>query len=82
MSKLDIIALSGVVYRVKNTCHSTEPCGTTYDSATLTSLLYGLVAIVKMRKKIPDIPYKSESLSVNVTWGQWFRNLPRSQARL
>ena len=35
MSKLDIIALSGVVYKVKGTGPSTEPCGTPYDSVTL-----------------------------------------------
>ena len=35
MSKLEIIALSGVVYKVKNTGPSTEPCGTPYESVTL-----------------------------------------------
>ena len=35
MSKLDIITLSGVVYKVKSTGPSTEPCGTPYESVTL-----------------------------------------------
>ena len=35
MSKLEIIALSGVVYKVKSTGPSTEPCGTPYESVTL-----------------------------------------------
>ena len=29
------VALSGVVYSVKNTGPSTEPCGTSYESVTL-----------------------------------------------
>ena len=32
MSKLEIIVLSGVVYRIKNTGPSTEPRGTPYES--------------------------------------------------
>ena len=35
MSKLEIIALSGVVDKVKSTGPSTEPCGTQYESVTL-----------------------------------------------
>ena len=35
MSKLDVIALSGLVYKVKITGPSTEPCGTLYESVTL-----------------------------------------------
>ena len=35
MSKLTVIALSGEVYRVKITGPSTEPCGTPYESVTL-----------------------------------------------
>ena len=37
MSKLDIIAQSGVVrvYKVKSTGASTEPCGAPYESVTL-----------------------------------------------
>ena len=35
MSKLEIIALSGVVYTVKSTGPSTEPCGPPYESVTL-----------------------------------------------
>ena len=35
MSKLEIIALSGVVYKVKSTGPSTEPCGTPCESVTL-----------------------------------------------
>ena len=34
-SKLEIIALSSVVYKIKNSCPSTEPCGTPYESVTL-----------------------------------------------
>ena len=36
MSKLDIIALSGVVYKVKSTGPSTEPCKTPYESVIIT----------------------------------------------
>ena len=35
MSKLEIKALSGVVYKVKSTGPSTEPCGTPSESVTL-----------------------------------------------
>ena len=35
MSKLEMIVLSGVVYEVKGTGTSTEPCGTPYESVTL-----------------------------------------------
>ena len=35
MSKQEIIALSGVVYRVKSAGPSTKPCGTPYESVTL-----------------------------------------------
>ena len=35
MSELEIIAVSGVVYKVKNTGPSTEPCGTPYERVTL-----------------------------------------------
>ena len=35
MSKLDILALSGVVYKVKSTGPKTEPSGTPYESVTL-----------------------------------------------
>ena len=31
MSKLEIIELSGVVYKVKSTRPRTEPCGTPYE---------------------------------------------------
>ena len=40
MSKLEMIALSGVVYRVKSTGHSTEPCGTPYESVTLSDRVF------------------------------------------
>ena len=39
MSKLEIIILSGVVYRIKTTGPSTEPCGTPYDNVTLSDRL-------------------------------------------
>ena len=58
MSKLGIyliIVLSGVVYRIKSTGPSTEPCGTPYESLTLSdrlSLLFcGLVPILQVRRK-------------------------------
>ena len=35
MSKLKIIALSGVMHRVRSTGPSTEPCGTLYASVIL-----------------------------------------------
>ena len=35
MLKLEMIALSGVVYRVKSTGPSTELCETPYESVTL-----------------------------------------------
>ena len=35
MSKLEIIVLSGVVYRIKSTGPSTEPRATPYESVTL-----------------------------------------------
>ena len=40
MSKLEIIVLTGVVYRIKSTDPSTEPCGTPYESVTLSDRLY------------------------------------------
>ena len=53
MSKLKIIALISVVYRVESTGPSTEPCGTPYGSVILSdrvSLInsYGLVPIFKL----------------------------------
>ena len=35
MPKLDELVLSVVVYRVKSTCPSTEPCVTPYESVTV-----------------------------------------------
>ena len=35
MSKLKVIALNSVVYKVKRTGPSTEPSGTPYESVTL-----------------------------------------------
>ena len=35
MSTLDIIALSGVIKKAKSTGPSTEPCGTPFESVTL-----------------------------------------------
>ena len=43
MSELDITALSGLVYKVKSTGPSTEPCGTPYESVTLSECLYFLL---------------------------------------
>ena len=39
MSKLEIIVLSGVVYRIKSTGPSTEPLGTSCESVTLSDRL-------------------------------------------
>ena len=39
MSKLGIIVLSGVVYRIKSTGPSTEPSGTPYENVTLSDRL-------------------------------------------
>ena len=39
MSKLEMIVLSGVIYRIKSTGPSTEPCGTPYESVTLSAYL-------------------------------------------
>ena len=78
MSILDIIALSGVVYKIKSTDPSTEPRGAPYESVTLSdrvSLIYTdwCLFCKEEEKQIlawPDIPYmyQSESLSVNVAW--------------
>ena len=49
MSKVEMIALSGVVYGVKSTGPSTEPRGTPYETVTLSDSVfdsYGLVPIV------------------------------------
>ena len=55
MSKLEMIELSAVVYRVKNTGPSSEPCGTPYESVTLSDrvslIFYGLVPILQIRRK-------------------------------
>ena len=39
MSKLEIIVLSGVVYKIKSTGPSTEPRGSLYESVTLSDRL-------------------------------------------
>ena len=46
MSRLEIVAMSGVVYKVKSTGPSTEPCGT-----HMRVDLYGLVPILQIRRK-------------------------------
>ena len=54
MAKLVIIALSGVVYRVKSTVPSTEPCGTPYKSVILSYSVcsfYGLVTNFSKKEK-------------------------------
>ena len=54
MSTLEIIALSGVVHRVKNTAPRIEPCGTPYESVTLSGsvfIFYGFVPILQVRKQ-------------------------------
>ena len=52
MSKLELIALSGVVYKVKNTGPSTEPCGTPYESVTLFILATIFSKILEMKLKL------------------------------
>ena len=39
MSKLEIIALSEVVYRIMSTSPRTEPCGTPYEIVTLSDIV-------------------------------------------
>ena len=51
MSKLEIIALSGVVYRVKSTGPSTEPCGTPYKSVTLSDSVFNFYGLVPLLQK-------------------------------
>ena len=53
MSKLEIIVLSGVVYRIKNTGPSTEPHGTPYESVTLSDRLGAYFASKKKTKFDP-----------------------------
>ena len=45
MSKLEIIVLSGVVYRLKSTGPITEPRGTPYESVTLSDRLLNFLRI-------------------------------------
>ena len=67
MSKLEIIALSGVVYKVKSTGTSTEPCGTTYESVTLSEkvslIFYGLEPILQIRRK-PNLSLARYSIPI------------------
>ena len=51
MAKLEIIALGGVVYKVKSTGPSTEPCGPPYESVTLSDSV--------LRRK-PNFPTRSD----------------------
>ena len=64
--------LSGVVYKVKSSGQSTEPCGTLMRvTSTESSILMDLCLIVKYENQIfawPDIPYHSENVFVNVAW--------------
>ena len=64
MSKLEIIALSGVVYKVKRTGPSTEPRGIPYESVTLTVFkFYGLVPILQIRRK-PNLSLARYSIPI------------------
>ena len=69
MSKLEIIApLSGVVYKVKSTGHSTVPRGTSYESVTLSDSVfnfYGLVPILQIRRK-PNLSLARYSIPTNL----------------
>ena len=54
MSKLEVIAPSDVKYDVKSSGSSTKPCGTPYESVTLServSLTYCLMPIFQIKRK-------------------------------
>ena len=73
MSKLEIIALSGLVCKEKNTGPSTEPCGTPYESVTLSDRvslkLLRMVAYFANEKKTKfHTNQKVYLLMVNVAW--------------
>ena len=82
MSKLDIIALSGVVYKVKSTGPSTEPCGTPYESMSLFLLIGAYFANKKKTKFEPgQISHTNQKVYLLMWHGQWGRRRPASQAR-
>ena len=54
MSKQEMITLSGVVYKVERTGHSTERCGIPYENVTLSDSVFNfhrLVIIFSNKKK-------------------------------
>ena len=58
MSKLHIIALSGVVYEVKSSGPSTEPCGTPYESMPLSdkvSLIFLWIGVYLAIRRKPIV---------------------------
>ena len=69
MSELEIIELSGVVYKVKSTGPSTEPCGTPYESVTLSEkclyFFHGLVPILQIRRK-PNLSLARYSIPTGI----------------
>ena len=88
MSKLEIIALSGVVYSVKSTGPSIERCCTPYESVTLSdrvSLIFTNWCLFsdEKRTKFGPAPIFHTNLKVYLLMqrGQWCRKRPTSQAR-
>ena len=51
MSKLEMIALSGVVHKVKSTAPGTEPRGTPYESVSLSGRVYLMIGAYFSNKK-------------------------------
>ena len=68
ISRLEIIALSGVVYKVQSSGPSTEPRGIPYGSATSWIATYFFKKEEKQIWGCPDIPYQYVSLFVNIAW--------------
>ena len=54
MSKLEIITLSGVVYKVKSTGPSTEPCVTPYESVALSDSVFNFYGLVPILQRKPN----------------------------
>ena len=83
MSKLEIIALSGVVYKVKSTGPSTEPCGL-YLKKCLQFLRTGAYFANKKKTKFEpgQIFHTNQKVYLLMWHGRWCRKRPTSQARL
>ena len=63
-----MIALSGVVYRVKSTGPSTEPCGTPYESLTkcIQFLRIGAYCVNKKKTKFEPVKIFQTNLKVHL----------------